>query len=111
MTGMCRHTGKPLAGWDHIRQSLDVIFTTRLRTRLQRREFGSIVPDLQDKPTNPELLLDAYVAIAEAITTFEPRVILNGFRLVSADQNGDALIMTDLTEIASGSVQGYEVLL
>lgn len=109
MVGMCRHTGRRLGGWDHIAQSLGVIFATRLGTRVERRSFGSEGKNLLDKPGNRETILDHYVAIAEAIDAFEPRVELNGFRLVRIDENGDGQIMVDVTETATGIRREIEV--
>ncbi|PIE13828.1 MAG: hypothetical protein CSA70_03685 [Rhodobacterales bacterium] len=109
MAGMCRHTGRTLSGWDHIAQSLEVLFTTRIGTRVERRAFGSAGPDLQDKPGNAESILDHFVALAEAIDAHEPRVELNGFRLSEIDANGDAIIVVDVTEIATGQPQWIEV--
>ena len=109
MAGMCRQTGRLLEGWDHIAQSLGVIFTTRLGTRIERRSFGSVGPELQDRPGNDDTILDHYVAIAEAIDTFEPRVELNGFRLAYLDENGDSQIVVEVTETATGTAQELEV--
>lgn len=111
MAGMCRHTGRRLDGWDHIRQSLIVIFTTRIGTRVERRSFGSTVPGILDKPANAETLLDHFVAIAEAIDAFEPRVELNGFRLTSADEGGDGQILVDVSERQTGRGFAVEVAL
>lgn len=111
MTGMCRHSGKPLGDWDHIRQSLEVIFTTRVGTRLERRTFGSVGPDLVDKPLNGETVLDHFVSIAEAIDRFEPRVTLEGFGIVQADADGAASIEVRVAEIASGTARSLEVAL
>lgn len=102
MAGMCRYSGKRLDGWPRIAQSLQVIFTTRIGTRLQRRDFGSSAPELQDRPAIPETLLDHFVSIAEAIDKFEPAVELRGFRLISADETGTGTIAVDLIEVATG---------
>ncbi|MGR3484069.1 MAG: GPW/gp25 family protein [Paracoccaceae bacterium] len=99
---MNRHTGRTLSGWPHIRQSLGVIFTTRIGTRVMRREFGSAVPDLQDKPSNVEQLLDHMVAVATAIDAHEPRVELEGFRIEAIDEGGRAQIHVDVRELATG---------
>ncbi len=109
MAGMCRHTGRSLTGWDRIAQSLEVIFTTRLGTRIERRSFGSEGKNLLDKPGTRDTILDHYVAIAEAIDAFEPGVELNGFRLVHIDENGDGQIMVDVTETATGIQREFEV--
>lgn len=102
MAGMCRHTGKRLEGWDHIKQSLDVIFTTRIGTRLERRGFGSAAPALIDKPSLNEKILDYYISIAEAIDAYEPRVQLNGFSVEEVDESGSARILVDVTVVATG---------
>ena len=109
MAGMCRQSGRRLEGWDHIAQSLAVIFTTRIGTRVERRSFGSAGPALQDRPGNSDTILDHYVAIAEAIDAFEPRVELTGFRLGHINENGDGRIMVDVTERASGTARAIEV--
>lgn len=109
MAGMCRHTGRRLEGWDHIAQSLSVIFTTRIGTRVERRSFGSAGPELLDRPGTNEKILDHFVAIAEAIDAYEPRVELNGFRLVHMDENGDGQIMVEVTERATGTPRAIEV--
>ncbi len=99
---MCRHTGRRLEGWDHIAQSLEVIFTTRINTRVERRAFGSVAPDLQDRPGNDETVLSHFVSIAEALDAFEPRVELNGFRLAEIDAGGNGRIEVDVTVRATG---------
>ena len=48
MTGMDRETGKPLAGTPHLQQSLRDILSTLLGTRVGRREYGSLVPEMVD---------------------------------------------------------------
>ncbi len=109
MTGMCRHTGKPLSGWDHIRQSLDVLFTTRVGTRLERRPFGSSGPNLVDKPITSETVLDHFVSIAEAIDQFEPRVTLDGFGIIEADEGGRASIEVRVAIVETGTTQSLTV--
>lgn len=109
MTGMCRHTGRRLDGWDHIKQSLEVLFTTRLGTRLERRPFGSAVPELQDRPTTPETVADYFVAVAEAIDQYEPRVELRGFQLIEGDENGQAVVVAEVFDRNTQSLRTIEV--
>lgn len=99
---MCRHTGKRLDGWDHIEQSLQVIFSTRIGSRLERRSFGSVAPDLIDAPATSETVLDHFEAIANALDQFEPRVSLNGFSVQQADEGGTARILVNVTEVSTG---------
>ncbi|NBO96416.1 MAG: phage baseplate protein, partial [Betaproteobacteria bacterium] len=41
MLGINAQTGQPLAGIDHLRQSIRDILTTRIGTRVMRRDYGS----------------------------------------------------------------------
>ena len=111
MAGMCRHTGKRLDGWDHIEQSLEVIFSTRIGTRIGRRSFGSSVPDLIDAPATAETILDHFEAIANSLDQFEPRVLLNGFDIQKADEAGNISISVNVTEVSTGSQRAVEVAL
>jgi phage baseplate assembly protein W len=72
--GIDRNTGALLVGWPHVVQSIVTIVTTELGERVQRRDFGSNVPGLIDRPQNQETLLEFFIAIAEAI---EPRQMAN----------------------------------
>ncbi|WP_244543627.1 GPW/gp25 family protein [Bosea sp. CRIB-10] len=69
-------TGKPLSGWAHCVQSISVILTTRIGSRVMRRAFGSLVPELQDRNATPLLIMQVYAAVAAALRAYEP-----GFRL------------------------------
>jgi hypothetical protein len=78
--GLNRFTGQPLAGFAHVEQSLGVIFTTRLTSRLMRRTFGSAVPKLLGQPLTSDRLLRFYMAIVIAVELWEPR-----FKVISLD--------------------------
>lgn len=107
---MCRHTGRRLEGWDHIAQSLEVLFSTRIGTRVERRAFGSTAKDLLDRPGTNPTILDHYVSIAEAIDLYEPRVELNRFELQSFDENGHGQILVEVTDLTDGQAQSLEVM-
>jgi len=72
MAGMCRRTGRLLTGWDEIKQSITMILTTAIGSRILRRAFGSGVPDILDRPMNEMTMVDTYVAVVEAL---EPRIV------------------------------------
>ena len=74
-TGIDRRTGKVLRGLAHVRQSVEVIFTTRLMSRVMRRTFGSAIPILLGRSnlTAPDLLR-FYTAIHLALALWEPRL-------------------------------------
>ncbi|ALE02865.1 GPW/gp25 family protein [Bartonella ancashensis] len=70
---MDRTTGKTLTGLDHLRQSIIDILSTRIGTRVMRRDYGSNVPNLVDVPINDKFSVSLYAAIAEALDKWEPR--------------------------------------
>ncbi|UNE54399.1 GPW/gp25 family protein [Bartonella machadoae] len=76
-TGMDRSTGKPLTGIEHLRQSILDILSTRIGTRVMRRDYGSHVADIIDVPVNDAFAVRIYAAIAEALDKWEPRFKLN----------------------------------
>ena len=57
-----RETGELVQGWPRIKQSIFVILTTRLRTRLMRLWWGSNFINMQDKPGNQEVLMAGMMA-------------------------------------------------
>lgn len=67
-------TGKRISGLDHIRQSVADILTTPIGSRVMRREYGSLIFDLIDKPIGPALLLQVYAATFMALRRWEPRI-------------------------------------
>ncbi|MCZ2158875.1 GPW/gp25 family protein [Bartonella sp. 220] len=75
--GMDRSTGKPLTGIAHLRQSILDILSTRIGTRVMRRDYGSRVADIIDAPVNDAFAVTLYAAIAEALDKWEPRFKLN----------------------------------
>jgi phage baseplate assembly protein W len=90
--GLNATTGQPIADLDHIRQSIGTILSTPLGTRVMRRAFGSLVPDLIDKPLNGKTRMQVMAATVMAISTWEPRVDLSSIQLLQGD-NGASLIV------------------
>ena len=84
MNGFNAHTGQPLAGLDHLRQSIADILSTPLNTRVMRRDYGSRIPELIDQPITPRLAVELYAATAEALRRWEPRFKLTRVRLTDA---------------------------
>lgn len=88
MIGANRHTGQMLAGDAHIAQSLVDILTTPTGSRVMRRTYGSRLPDLIDTPINGRSVIEFYVAAAEAIDAWEPRVELTRVAIDEASAKG-----------------------
>ncbi|MBC6416260.1 MAG: GPW/gp25 family protein [Rhodospirillales bacterium] len=84
MIGMNRHTGRAIADGAHLAQSIRDILTTPRGSLVMLRDYGSDLPDLIDAPLNGETLVDAYLAIAEALDRWEPRVELARIELISS---------------------------
>ncbi|MCZ2203995.1 GPW/gp25 family protein [Bartonella sp. A05] len=70
---MNKTTGKALMDVDHLRQSILDILSTRIGTRVMRRDYGSNVPNLIDVPINNTFSVSLYAAVAEALDKWEPR--------------------------------------
>ena len=84
MEGMDGTTGTALAGIDHLRQSIRDILTTRIGTRVMRRDYGSELPGLIDRPMSPELRVEIFAATAKALRRWEPRVRLERIAVTEA---------------------------
>ena len=67
-------TGRWLFDHQHLRQSIKKILTTLVGTRLERREFGSLIPELIDAPVNNQLVVLIYASVATALMLHEPRL-------------------------------------
>ena len=74
MIGMDRNTGAPLAGDAHLVQSIADILTTPIGTRPMRRDYGSLLPELLDRPMNSATRLLLIMASAIALARWEPRI-------------------------------------
>lgn len=82
MRGMDATTGRALDGADHLRQSIADILTTPIGTRVMRRDYGSLIPELIDQPFNGATRMKLYGATATALMRWEPRIRLSRIELV-----------------------------
>ena len=74
MQGMDENTGQLIGSEEHLRQSIKRIIMTPIGTHPYRRDFGSIVPELVDKPMTEEIALQINTAIIEALYKWESRI-------------------------------------
>ena len=108
MNGMDARTGKPLAGIDHLRQSVADILFTPLGSRLCLRDYGSAIPDLIDRPVTPSLRLRVYAATAMALLKWEPRLRLLAVTLVAGAAPGAFILAIDAqADVANCSVTTF----
>lgn len=87
-------TGAAIDGWEEVAQSILTILTTRINTRVFRREFGSDVATLVDAPMNDANIMSLYVAVADALATWEPRFELSD---VNVSGNANGVLVMELT--------------
>jgi phage baseplate assembly protein W len=87
-TGVNRDAGSLLSGFDHVKQSIGVILTTPIGSRVMRREFGSELFDLIDRPMTDQVILAVYAAVAMAIAKWEPRFALTRCVLSELNEGG-----------------------
>jgi phage baseplate assembly protein W len=70
--GMDRRTGRVIVGWDHVLQSLEMLFATRYHERVLRQWVGSFVPHLLGKNITEPTVTRFWWAIISAIDLWEP---------------------------------------
>lgn len=88
--GIDRYTGQVISDWDHVRQSLEVIFTTNFGERVMREYFGSAVPRLLGENMVPATFVRYFSAVCGAVAIWEPRYSITKILPVSVDRAGRA---------------------
>lgn len=81
-----------MTDWDHVQQSIRKILTTRLNTRVMRRDFGSELPELIDAKMTSRNVLAVYSASAGAIRKWEPRFQVKRARLSRLTPSGEVAL-------------------
>ncbi|MFP5426466.1 MAG: GPW/gp25 family protein [Gammaproteobacteria bacterium] len=104
MIGMDRHSGQPLAGVAHLRQSIDDILTTPLGSRRMRPEYGSQLRRYVDMPVNEGWKSAVQAEVARALGRWEPRLKLERVKVV-------AVLDGQVSLLLSGRYLGDEALL
>jgi len=89
---MNRTTGAAIGPVAHIGQSIADILTTPIGSRVMRRDYGSLLPDLIDAPFNDATRLQAYAAVAMALLRWELRIRLSRVQLGLGEQAGQVVL-------------------
>lgn len=92
---MNRINGGALTELQHITQSVEDILTTRLGTRIARREYGSLLPELIDQPQNASTRLRLIAATAMALMNWEPRISIARVQFNLNDLSGRSVLEID----------------
>jgi Bacteriophage baseplate protein W len=97
--GMDRVTGKVLTGWDHVLQSMLLIFSTKYHERVIRRWCGSFVPHLIGNNADEPTICRFYWAIANGLDMFEPNYRIQRVRIGT---RSDGSLLTSPEELRTG---------
>lgn len=95
MTGMNRSTGSARDNIEHLAQSIADILTTPIGSRVARRTYGSLLPELVDQPDNGTTRVRLYAATAGALMRWEPRLRVSRITLARGESAGRLQISID----------------
>lgn len=73
MAGINRVTGATIDNYQHALQSVEVILSTRIGSRIMRRQFGGGVAEILGRAVTPPLFALFQQLVATAIDVWEPR--------------------------------------
>jgi phage baseplate assembly protein W len=108
---MNRTTGQAIDGMQHLKQSVADILTTPLGTRIARRTYGSLLPDLVDQPDNALTRLRMYAATASALMRWEPRLRVTRVQLASGPAAGQVTLELTGEFVPTGQTVGLSAAL
>lgn len=97
--GIDRFTGRPLSGWEHTLQSVDVIFETEIGERIMLEHFGGGLRRLLGRKLTPGILALASAIFALAITIWEPRLRVVRVRVAPSVEEFRAGVVTFVMEV------------
>jgi phage baseplate assembly protein W len=106
---MNRETGSAIGNLEHIRQSITDILTTRIGTRVMRREYGSLLPELVDQPFNDATRLRVYAATAMALLRWEPRISLSRVQFSGVSLQGEVVLELEGAEVDSNQQHNLSI--
>ncbi|KZM49451.1 GPW/gp25 family protein [Labrenzia sp. OB1] len=107
-TGVHFETFKPLTGWAHVAQSLQIIWTTRLDVRVMALDFGSDHFGLLAEDVTPDIALRLYDALISAAHKHEPEYRIHSMQLVRLTRKGGLGVRHAGTYYPEGRFGNYE---
>ncbi|MDH5633057.1 MAG: GPW/gp25 family protein [Gammaproteobacteria bacterium] len=102
MKGMNEHTGRAVSGLDHLRQSIKRLFSTPIRSRVMRRDYGANIFGLIDHPGNELGLAKMRAAGIIALVRHEQRIIPTRLQIYAGDEPGR--FVADLAGVAVSGI-------
>jgi phage baseplate assembly protein W len=97
--GMNATTGRRLSDIEHIWQSCRDILTTLTGTRIERRDYGSLLPELIDHPHNQPNNLRLMAATVMALAKWEPRIAIRKINIYLGTNEGETVIDMEATRV------------
>lgn len=91
-SGVNRIDGHALSDFAHVEQSISVILTTPIGSRVMRRDFGSELFDLIDRPPTNQVILSVYAAAVIAIAKWEPRYAVTACQIERITETGQIVL-------------------
>jgi phage baseplate assembly protein W len=92
MIGMNARTGRAISGQAHLEQSITDILFTPIGTRVMRRDYGSLLPQLIDGPMNPVMRMRVMAATVMALARWEPRIEVTKVEFSASGIGGAAVL-------------------
>lgn len=106
-TGMNSQTGLSISEAEHIRQSVSDILVTPVGSRVMRREYGSLLAAMIDRPQSPALRLQIMAACYSAIQKWEPRISLTAIAFERSESDGTLYV--DITGTRPSSDRSFSL--
>lgn len=95
--GMHPTTGRALEDGQHLAQSVATILTTPIGSRVMRRDFGSLLPELIGQPINRATVARLNAATAMALMAWEPRIQLSRVLVEPGAEPGQVTVLLEGT--------------
>ena len=106
---MSRNTGLSLQSEaEQIRQSIQDILTTPIGSRIMRRSYGSLLPQMIDTPFNEITRLQLYAAAATALIQWENRISLESIS-IEPQEHGKFILDLSLTVVNSNQNESLSI--
>lgn len=108
-TGIDRNTGKPLVGFAHVRQSIEVILGTVPTERIMLLDFGFVGVRHIGKNLVAPVVLALYRDVRNATRKYEPEYDISRFALGRAEATGLLALGTAGTYYPEGRFGNFDI--
>ncbi|MBD0392040.1 GPW/gp25 family protein [Wolbachia endosymbiont of Pentalonia nigronervosa] len=98
-----------LEGIEHLKQSIADILTTPIGSRIMRRDYGSRLFELVDRPVNRDFTLEIYAAVAEALQKWERRLKLEKVKIEEVKEGKVIISLAGILEGKSINISEVEI--